>query len=54
VSGCIEETPGRGACLCPSYEGRSVGGPPWEIYLTDPGERPDPQTWETQIILPLA
>lgn len=35
-------------------EGRSPGGPPWEIYLTDPGERPDPQTWETQIIQPLA
>jgi AraC family transcriptional regulator len=33
---------------------RSPGGPPREIYLTDPGERPDPETWETQIVQPLA
>jgi AraC family transcriptional regulator len=34
--------------------GRSIGGPPWEVYLTDPGERPDPATWETQVVVPLA
>ncbi|WP_158566738.1 helix-turn-helix domain-containing protein [Actinomadura craniellae] len=34
-------------------EGRSAAGPPREIYLTDPGERPDPETWETEIIQPL-
>jgi len=34
--------------------GRTVGGPPWEVYLTDPGERPDPATWETQLVVPLA
>jgi AraC family transcriptional regulator len=34
-------------------EGRSAGGPPWETYLTDPGEHPDPQTWETEIVQPL-
>jgi AraC family transcriptional regulator len=35
-------------------EGRSVGGPPMENYLTDPGEHPDPATWETEVVLPLA
>lgn len=34
-------------------EGRSPGGPPMEIYLTDPGEHPDPATWETQVVLPV-
>jgi len=35
-------------------ENRSAGGPPWEVYLTDPGEYPDPQTWQTEVIQPLA
>lgn len=30
------------------------GGPPWEVYLTDPGEVPDPADWKTQVIWPLA
>jgi AraC family transcriptional regulator len=34
-------------------EGRQAGGPPWETYLTDPGEYPDPETWETEIVQPL-
>jgi AraC family transcriptional regulator len=34
-------------------EGRAVNGPPWETYLTDPGEHPDPQTWETEIVQPI-
>jgi AraC family transcriptional regulator len=35
-------------------EGRSPSGPPMELYLTDPGERPDPATWETEVVLPIA
>jgi AraC family transcriptional regulator len=35
-------------------EGRTAAGPPRETYLTDPGERPDPLTWETEIVQPLA
>ena len=31
----------------------SAAGAPWETYLTDPGERPDPATWETEIIQPV-
>jgi AraC family transcriptional regulator len=34
-------------------EGLSAAGPPWETYLTDPGERPDPATWETEIVQPV-
>ncbi len=28
-------------------------GAPWEVYLTDPGEVPDPAEWLTEIIWPL-
>ncbi|MET0426422.1 MAG: AraC family transcriptional regulator [Actinoplanes sp.] len=31
----------------------SAAGAPWETYLTDPGERPDPATWETEIVHPV-
>lgn len=31
-----------------------AGGPPWEVYLTDPGEVPDPADWKTEVIWPLA
>ncbi|MFK7800036.1 MAG: helix-turn-helix domain-containing protein [Anaerolineae bacterium] len=30
-----------------------AGGPPWEVYITDPGEVPDPAEWLTEIIHPL-
>ena len=31
---------------------KAAGGP-WEIYLTDPTEVPDPANWQTQVVLPL-
>lgn len=34
-------------------KGLSAAGPPWETYLTDPGERPDPATWETELVQPV-
>jgi len=34
-------------------ESLSAAGPPWETYLTDPGERPDPATWETEVVHPV-
>jgi AraC family transcriptional regulator len=34
-------------------EGRAPSGPPREIYVTDPGDHPDPATWETEIVQPL-
>ena len=32
----------------------SVAGAPWEVYVTDPAEHPDPRDWRTQIFWPLA
>ena len=34
--------------------GYVAAGPPREVYLTDPGEHPDPATWQTEITLPVA
>ena len=34
-------------------ENLSAAGPPWETYLTDPGERPDPATWEIDVVHPV-
>ena len=29
------------------------GGAPWEVYITDPGEVPDPTEWQTELVHPL-
>jgi AraC family transcriptional regulator len=34
--------------------GARVVGPPWELYLTDPGAVPDQADWRTEIYFPLA
>jgi AraC family transcriptional regulator len=34
--------------------GYRVGGEPWEQYVTDPGEHPNPADWRTEIYWPLA
>jgi AraC family transcriptional regulator len=34
--------------------GYRVAGPPWEWYVTDPGEHPDPADWRTEVYWPLA
>jgi len=33
--------------------GMQQSAPPTEIYLTDPGEVPDPKDWQTQVIWPV-
>ena len=33
--------------------GRPPSGAPWESYLTDPTEVPDPADWRTEVCLPL-
>lgn len=33
--------------------GEESGGAPWESYITDPGEVPDPAEWLTEIVQPL-
>jgi AraC family transcriptional regulator len=34
-------------------QGHRAKGAPWEQYLTDPGEEPDPAKWRTQVVWPL-
>jgi effector-binding domain-containing protein len=34
-------------------QGRTVAGPMWETYLTDPTIEPDPQRWQTEIFMPV-
>ncbi len=35
-------------------EGLQAAGAPWESYVTDPGEFPDPKDWKTEVFWPLA
>jgi len=35
-------------------QGFRVGGPPWECYVTDPGQFPNPADWRTEVYWPLA
>jgi len=36
-----------------SEHGHEIAGPPWESYLTDPNEEPDPAKWRTDIHFPV-
>jgi AraC family transcriptional regulator len=29
-------------------------GPPWEVYVTDPGQEPDSSKWKTEVYWPIA
>jgi AraC family transcriptional regulator len=35
-------------------EGLKAAGAPWESYLTDPAQHPDPKDWRTEVCWPLA
>jgi AraC family transcriptional regulator len=35
-------------------EGLVAAGAPWESYITDPGDYPDPKDWKTEVFWPLA
>jgi len=35
-------------------QGLAAGGPPWESYVNDPSEHPDPKDWKTEVFWPLA
>jgi effector-binding domain-containing protein len=37
-----------------AQQGRALGGPGWESYITDPAHEPDPANWVTEVFLPLA
>ncbi len=34
-------------------EGLTAAGAPWEVYVTDPADYPDPKDWKTEIFWPL-
>jgi AraC family transcriptional regulator len=34
-------------------EGLTAAGAPWEVYVTDPADFPDPKDWKTEIFWPL-
>ena len=34
-------------------EGLQPAGPPWEVYVTDPGAEPDQSKWRTDIFFPV-
>ena len=34
--------------------GFRIGGAPWESYVTDPADYPDPNDWRTEVFWPLA
>ena len=34
-------------------EGLEPAGAPWEVYVTDPGDEPDPAKWRTDIFFPI-
>jgi AraC family transcriptional regulator len=33
--------------------GYEPAGAPWEVYLNDPGDHPDPKDWKTEIFWPV-
>ena len=35
-------------------QGLAAAGAPWESYVTDPGENPNPSEWKTEVFWPLA
>ena len=35
-------------------QGLSAAGAPWESYVTDPAEHPDPKDWKTEVFWPLS
>lgn len=34
-------------------QGRTPAGAPWESYVTDPADHPDPADWKTEVVWPL-
>jgi effector-binding domain-containing protein len=40
-------------CAWIAAQGKEGNGAPWESYITDPGELPDPKDWRTEVYWPL-
>jgi len=34
-------------------EGLTLAGAPWEVYITDPADYPNPKDWKTEIFWPI-
>jgi AraC family transcriptional regulator len=34
-------------------QGLKGTGDPWEVYVTDPGDEPDPSKWQTELVYPI-
>ena len=54
-AGPYEQLPETNAAIEKWIEqnGWRVAGPPWESYVTDPGEHPNPADWRTEVFWPL-
>lgn len=37
-----------------TQQGLTPSGGPWESYITDPGQYPDPKDWKTEVFWPVA
>jgi AraC family transcriptional regulator len=55
-AGSYEQLPETNAAIQKWIEanGFRAAGAPWESYVTDPGEHPDPADWRTEVYWPLA
>ncbi len=40
-------------CAWASANGREIAGAAWDLYITDPGQLPDPKDWQTLVYLPI-
>ena len=54
-AGAYETLPDAYAALETWMESQSLraSGPPWESYITDPSEHPDPKEWKTEVCWPI-
>ena len=54
-AGPYETLPDAYAAVEAWMESRSLraSGPPWESYITDPSEHPDPKDWKTEVCWPI-
>ena len=54
-AGAYEQLPETNAAIEQWIEanGLRVGGAPWESYITDPAQHPDPADWRTEVCWPL-
>jgi AraC family transcriptional regulator len=53
-AGAYERLEGTHAVVATWLEAQKLdAGAPWEVYVTDPGEKPDPADWRTEVVYPI-